>query len=81
MMKSKVPIRNLQRGMVVIAVRRIDPQGADVRPGTMGIVFEETNAYGDGGGPMVRWMNMGMCNIYQGDAVTNEFKTYRRSKP
>jgi hypothetical protein len=57
----------LRRGDVVYAVRQIDPKGADVRPGTIGVVFEETNAFGDDAGPMVRWANMGACNIYDGD--------------
>lgn len=59
----------LWRGNIVIAAKHLDKPGADVRPGTMGVVFEETNYYNDGGGPMVKWMNMGACNIYPGDVV------------
>jgi hypothetical protein len=60
-------VSSLRRGDVVYAVRHIDPKGADVRPGTIGVVFEERNAFGDGAGPMVRWVNMGACNIADGD--------------
>lgn len=60
-------VGKLKRGDVVTARRNIDPKGADVRPGTRGVVFELANAFNDGGGPMVRWMNMGACNIYDGD--------------
>lgn len=35
----------------------------------MGVVFEETDHYGDGCDPIVRWFNMSVCNIYQGDVV------------
>jgi hypothetical protein len=62
-------VGNLMRGDMVVALRHLDSRGADVRKGTVGIVFEEANFYTDGGGPMVRWMNMGTCNIYQGDVV------------
>ena len=38
--------------------------GAQVRAGTVGVVFEE----GDGSyGPLVRWENGGVCNVYPGD--------------
>lgn len=60
---------DLRRGEIVIAIRHLDKQGADVRRGTLGVVFEEANAYNDGGGPMVRWMNMGACNVYPGDVI------------
>jgi len=62
-----VDVNRLMRGDMVVAVRHLDPSGADVRPGTIGVVFEEVNAFGDHGGPMVRWMNMGACNVYDGD--------------
>lgn len=57
----------LKRGDVVIALRHLDFRGADVREGTIGVVFEEENYFNDGGGPMVRWMNMGACNVYEGE--------------
>jgi hypothetical protein len=61
-------VKDLCRGDVVIALRHIQAAG-DVRPGTLGVVFEEQNAYKDGGGPMVRFMNMCCCNVYHGDVV------------
>lgn len=61
-------VKDLQRGNVVMAVRNIAAAG-DARPGTLGVVFEEMNAYGDGGGPMVRFMNMCCCNVYHGDVA------------
>ena len=60
---------HLKRGDVVSAVRLLDVKGANVRPGTLGVVFEEADFYKGNGGPMVRWMNMGVCNVYPGDVV------------
>ena len=54
----------LRRGDVVMAL--VDLVAADVKRGTLGVVFEEFNAYKDSGGPMVRWMNMNCCNVYNG---------------
>ena len=65
---EQTDVNKLRRGDVVIARCHLDAEGANVRPGTIGVVFEETNAYGDGNGPMVRWLNLGACNIYNGDA-------------
>lgn len=58
---------NLRRGTLVRAERHLDPEGANVQSGTLGVVFEETDAYGDGNGPMVRWFSHGACNVYDGD--------------
>lgn len=58
---------HLHRGDVVLATK--DLEAADVKKGTLGVVFEESNAYKDGGGPMVRWMNMNCCNIYDDQVV------------
>ena len=58
--------RRLRRGDIIVATIDLDKAGANVRRGTVGVVFEELNAYGDGAGPMVRWMNMGACNVYDG---------------
>jgi hypothetical protein len=35
------------------------------------VVFHKAGYYGDGGGPMVRWVGgRGMaCNVYQGDVL------------
>lgn len=60
-------IMKMKRGTVVIAVRCLDPVAANVIPGTKGVVFEETNFYGDDCGPMVRWMTGTCCNVYPGD--------------
>lgn len=57
----------LRRGMIVMAKRQLDVVGANVRPGTLGVVFEEHDEFEQGAGPMVRWMNMGACNVYPGD--------------
>ncbi len=57
----------MERGTRVVALRDLDPQGANVKRGTVGLVFEHTNAYGDGCGPMVRWASGGCCNVYPGD--------------
>ena len=60
-------IPDLKKGTRVIAIRHVDTEGANVRPGTKGTVFELKNAHGDGGGPMVVWENNGCCNVYKGD--------------
>lgn len=71
----------LSRGTMVFAVRHLDPSGANVKKGTIGVVFEETNAYGDGNGPMVRWtveesgeINGKCCNVYDGDVSLNSIE-------
>ena len=56
-------------GDVVVAARLLKDDVAHVRPGTVGVVFAAVNEYGGGGGPMVRWMNMGCCNVYPGDVT------------
>lgn len=67
---------NLKRGTVVQALQEIDPYGADVSKGALGIVFEEADFHEEGTGPMVRWLIEergqatqpgGACNIYEGD--------------
>lgn len=61
-------VRNLKRGAIVIARTALDPEGARVQAGDLGVVFEETDAYGDGCGPVVRWIESGgMCNVYEGE--------------
>jgi hypothetical protein len=61
----------LRIGSVVRAVRPLDPEGANVAPGTLGVVFAPANHYGDDAGPMVRWTEGnapgGACNVYEGD--------------
>lgn len=56
-------------GAVVVATQPLDPEGAAVRTGTAGVVVREAGFFGDDAGPLVRWSNMGICNIYQGQAV------------
>ena len=62
-------VTDLDRGAVVFAKRHLDREGADVPRGTLGVVFQPANFYGDGLGPMVRWANFGACNVYHGDVV------------
>jgi len=59
----------LIRGDMVVATRHLDPGGANVRAGTVGVVFELANAYNDGAGPQVRWMNMGLCAVQDKDII------------
>lgn len=64
-------------GTLVRATRALDPDGANVTPGTLGYVFGETDCYGDGYGPIVQWVGIdprtgivthrGVCNVYPGD--------------
>jgi len=61
-------VMSLKRGTLVMCERQcLDPIGANVQKGTLGVVFEETNAYKDKAGPMVRWFSGAMCNVYPGD--------------
>lgn len=60
-------ISSYRRGDLVEAVAV--PEGITLpqpQPGERGVVFEEQDAYGDGGGPMVRFANGGVCNVYEG---------------
>lgn len=64
-------VEDMKPGDCVIALRDLDPKGANVPAGSLGVVFEATNAYGDDAGPMVRWIIRGnaggACNVYAGD--------------
>jgi hypothetical protein len=68
--RDVLEVQDLRRGDVVMAIRRIDPSAANVLPGTQGVVFEQSNFYEPNTGPMVRWMNMKVCNIYNSAVVT-----------
>lgn len=59
-------ILTLKRGDVVVAIKHMDPSGANVRPGTQGVVFQPAGYHEADTGPMVRWANMGACNVYDG---------------
>lgn len=63
--KEKPKHEELRRGAMVKALLPLDVGVADVRPGDIGVVFEERGAFGDGNGPMVRWMSGSACNVYQ----------------
>lgn len=53
-------------GTVVLAIRD-DVHGTNVKQGARGRIFDIANAYGDGGGPMVRWESGEACNVYASD--------------
>jgi hypothetical protein len=60
----------LNAGDLVQAARDLDPEGCNVKKGTWGVVFAESDFYGDGAGPCIRWFTgepLGVCNIYDGD--------------
>lgn len=60
-------VQELKRGTIVTSLEDFDPQGSNVKIGDIGVVFEESNFYGDSCGPMVRWINSGgACNVYEG---------------
>ena len=62
-----------KRGDCVMAVRRLDQEGAHVIPGSQGVVFEEAVRYLDKNhpdeGPLVRWCDGTVCNVYAGDTA------------
>ncbi len=77
MSKPKIPAMispALKRGDVVFALRDLP---GEVFKHQRGVVFDEANAYGDGFGPMVRWANGYMCNVYAKDAI--EQKAYQQA--
>jgi len=64
-------MRALRVGDIVRALRNLDPDGAHVHKGDLGVVFAPDNYYSDGNGPMVRWFCVqghqvglgGACNV------------------
>lgn len=59
----------LRRGDVVYTLRRLPGIAPGVCTGVMGVVFEEGDAYKDGGGPMVRFYGGQAGNVYAGDVT------------
>lgn len=67
-------VNELKRGTIVRALKDLDPEGADVKKGQLGVVFGDANCYGDEAGPIVRWLDVvggkvevaGVCNVYEG---------------
>ncbi len=57
-------VSSFRVGLEVRASRLLD--GA-VTEGTRGVVFEKSDAFDDGYGPMVRWADGSCCNVYDGD--------------
>ena len=66
----------LRVGALVEARRTLDARGANVKRGTLGVVFEATIYSLDGSGcvrpdveygPQVRWFTGTTCNVYPGD--------------
>ena len=53
----------ITKGLFVEAIRNLDPSGARVKAGMVGICFGDENCYGDGCGPIIRWQNGGTCNV------------------
>jgi hypothetical protein len=60
-------LQGLMNGDLVIAVRDLDPHGANVNAGELGVVFHEAEYHEANTGPMVRWFTGGACNVYVGD--------------
>lgn len=67
---------NLPVGTLVTALRKIDPEGANVRKGDRGMVIEPRRTdQGVTYGPLVQWLRIydggivygGVCNVYPGD--------------
>ena len=66
-MAKKTDVLSLKPGQVVLAIKRLDPPGANVKRGTVGFVLHEANYHKDNGGPIIRWPNDKTCNVYQGE--------------
>ncbi len=61
------PHAQVKELMQVVALRDIDPEGANVQAGDEGTVVLSANHYNDGCGPLVAWTKGGYCNVYEGD--------------
>lgn len=67
-------VDKIKRGTVVRAIQNLDPEAANIQPGQLGVVFGDSNCYGDGAGPIVQWFMVeegkvgfsGVCNVYDG---------------
>ena len=51
----------------MVALRDLDPEGANIPKGALGVVFERAGEHEAGAGPLVRWFSAGVCNVYEGD--------------
>lgn len=60
-------VKKYNVGWKVVALRDLPGITPDIKKGMKGVVFELSNAYGDGGGPMVRFENGHCGNVYDGD--------------
>lgn len=67
---------DLGRGTLVISLRPLDPSGANVRAGMLGVIFEDAEYHEDGTGPMVRWFSGGACNVYDGQVAEFDKETF-----
>lgn len=64
---TKFSVESLRPGDLVEA-DSVPPGVTNPQPqkGERGVCFAEAGHYGDGNGPMVRFMNGGVCNVYDG---------------
>jgi hypothetical protein len=60
-------VEKFRRGLLVEAIQHLDPNGADVPVNTLGVVFQPAHWHEPRTGPMVRFVNGGMCNVYDGE--------------
>jgi len=67
-----VQVGDLRRGDIVSSLRELDINGAKVRKGAKGVVYQPANFHESNSGPMVRWFDGGRCNVYDGDVAINE---------
>jgi predicted HAD superfamily Cof-like phosphohydrolase len=68
-MRSDMNVNNLRRGDNVVALKHLDPSGANAHINERGVVFQTEGYHEVGSGPMVRWANGGACNVYEGDVA------------
>jgi len=62
---EKVPFE-VKRGRFVRAFTPLDPEGANVKKGDVGVVVAEAGHNGSEAGPLVRWQHGTTCNVYEG---------------
>ncbi len=65
-------------GDIVIALRDLDPAGADVSQGTYGVIIAEPGFYGPGHtGHTVQWLQTDknkVCDVFEGDVKKVEIQ-------
>lgn len=69
-------VKELGRGSVVQAAKDMDPAGAHVERGDVGVVFQEHGFHGPDEGPMVRWI-VGHASLQIRDESETQYASHQ----